>query len=369
MAAASDCIVVGGGLIGLLTARELAVRGLKVTVLERNAETGRESSWAGGGILSPLYPWRYPGPVQTLVAWSQAHYPALIEQLRSDSGIDPQWQCCGLLQLDDGDDMAQGWLRRHGIRYQRVEPREMQYLEPRLSVTSNRPALLLPEVAQVRNPELLKAACKAALHHGVRIETGSVVQRLLAQAGRVTGVVTAQHTWMTSRVIIASGAWTGGLLAGLDGVQQVIPVRGQMLLFRARPGLIRHIVLDQGHYLIPRRDGRVLVGSTVEYVGFDKQTTTEAFDSLRAMALATVPALADAVIEQHWAGLRPGSVDGVPIIGTHPGLAGLYINSGHFRNGVVMAPASARLLADLITGNQTIVDPRAYQPRSLEAPV
>ena len=138
------------------------------------------------------------------------------------------------------------------------------------------------------------------------------------------------------------------------------PVRGQMLLFGAEPGIISRIVLDRGHYVIPRRDGNVLMGSTLEYTGFHKETTDEALAELSAIAVNRFPVLKDYPITRQWAGLRPGSPQGVPYIGPFPGIEGLYVNSGHFRNGVVLSPASARLLADLVLDRPPIVPPEPY---------
>lgn len=157
-----------------------------------------------------------------------------------------------------------------------------------------------------------------------------------------------------------AAAWTASLLGSLVADWRITPVRGQMLLFHAAPGQVRHIVLQGEHYLVPRRDGRILAGSTLEYVGFDKSTTRRAYDELHAAAVAVIPALARCPVEQHWAGLRPGSAQGIPLIGMHPQRRGLFINAGHFRNGVVTGPASARLLADMIFDRVPCVDPAPY---------
>jgi len=143
-------------------------------------------------------------------------------------------------------------------------------------------------------------------------------------------------------------------------------VRGQMLLLQAKPGLVRKIILRRDHYLIPRSDGQIVVGSTVENVGFDKNTTDQAYDELRRFAIELVPELRHAPVVRHWAGLRPGCGNGIPCIGPHPEIRGLYINAGHFRNGIVMAPGSAELLAALINGEETPVDARAYSIVSAE---
>ncbi len=183
----------------------------------------------------------------------------------------------------------------------------------------------------------------------------------------MSGVACGRERFPADHVVVAGGAWTARILGALGEPVPVEPVRGQMLLFRARPGLLKHILLYEGRYAIPRRDGRILMGSTMERVGFDKSTTRQALDELRKAAYSLLPALRESELERHWAGLRPGSPEGVPVIGVHPQVAGLYINSGHFRNGVVTGPASARLLTQIILGKQTLADAAPYAPQALVA--
>ncbi len=174
------------------------------------------------------------------------------------------------------------------------------------------------------------------------------------------GVLTDNGAVAGQSVVLAGGAWTGALLGEHAGLVRVVPVLGQMILFRASPGTVRPTVLHKGRYLVPRRDGRVLAGSTLEYVGFDKRTTEAALSELRRAAVKLIPALADAPVERHWAGLRPGSPNGVPFIGAHSEIRGLYVNAGQFRNGVVLGPGSARLMADIVLERSPILDPADY---------
>ncbi|HEM47619.1 MAG TPA: FAD-dependent oxidoreductase, partial [Alphaproteobacteria bacterium] len=162
-------------------------------------------------------------------------------------------------------------------------------------------------------------------------------------------------------VVVAGGAWSAEIMREMIPLD-VVPVRGQMLLFRAAPETLHRILLQEGRYVIPRRDGRVLAGSTLEYVGYDKSVTEQARAELWEAAVRLVPALADCPVENHWSGLRPGSPEGIPFIGKVGNISGLYVNAGHFRNGVVLGPASARLLADLILERSPIVDPAPYAP-------
>lgn len=367
-----DCIIVGGGVIGLLTARLLQQNHLNTLVLDQ-AKSGQESTWAGGGILSPLYPWRWSDEINQLASWSQNAYHELTKQLWGETGIDAEHLHCGMLVLDEVDaDEIEDWSTRFS---QTVEPIAAPALRTRFAnlAPSFQSGYLLPDICQVRNPRLGKAL-RASLHpRGIDLIENRQATRILHENGRVLGVDTGQGAFYADRVVIACGAWSAQLLDEWQPPLPIYPVKGQMIVLAGPPELHSPITMHEGHYLIPRKDGRILVGSTVEHAGFNKETTVEAIDQLRKAAISICPTLERFPIETKWAGLRPGSADQKPFIGPHPALEGLYINAGHFRNGLTLAPGSARLLSDLMLGNPTFMDAapfaveRAVSPLSSQA--
>ncbi len=359
----NDFLIIGGGIIGMLTARELVRGGAKVSLVDKS-RTGQESSWAGGGIISPLYPWRYADSITALAGWSQEHYPELSAQLADDSGVDPEYTRNGLLILDsDESDAALAWARQHGIELRQLDGESCKDIDPALGLQPQS-GLWFPQVAQVRNPRLVRSA-RLALNGKIDILEQTEARELLIKDGRAEGIRTPSGDCKAGKVIVCAGAWSAQLLSQVGQEPDIEPVRGQMILFHAKPNEIKRIVLRKDRYIIPRRDGRTLMGSTLEHTGFKKQTTAEAREELHELAVEMFPSLRHAPIEHHWAGLRPGSPNGVPYIGQHPEIKNLYFNAGHYRNGVVLGPSSARLLADLALEREPILDPAPY---ALNAP-
>ncbi|SFX75843.1 glycine oxidase ThiO [Marinospirillum alkaliphilum] len=358
----SDFLVLGGGVIGMMLARELADAGADVTLVERG-ECARESSWAGGGIVSPLYPWRYPSEITALAAYAQQYYPDFARQLLEETGVDPEFREDGLLFLRVADQQdALDWSARNGNPLEAVDASFLYEREPDVA-PGFREALWMPGVASVRNPRLGQAL-KASLQKrsNIRILEHTEVRHVYHDEGEVLGVEGKQMVFSARRTILCAGAWTGKLLQELGVETAIKPVRGQMILFKAPPGLLNRVVLMDGRYLIPRNDGRILAGSTLEYVGFDKHTTDDALVSLRETAYQILPRLRDYEVEHHWAGLRPGSVDGIPLMGEVPGYRNLFVSAGHFRNGLVLAPAATRVMADLLLKREPQIDPLPYSP-------
>lgn len=326
--------IIGAGAVGCLTALAFAKKGWQVALVDQGV-LGGEASWAGGGILFPLLPWNYTEPVNQLALAGAARYPQLCEELFEATGIDPQYQTCGMRVLPSFDgETALAWCKSH-----------------ELSAEIQGESLWLPQVAQVRNPRLL-AALRARLDSlGVTIHEHTELLRLQSATAKV-------QSWQSSKgisfesdaYVVTAGAWSHNLLGEHAQPVPVKPMRGQMLLYRLEAGALSTILYRNDFYLIPRRDGHILAGSTVEDVGFDKSTTEDAARDLARKARDLLPQLADAPVIRHWSGLRPGSPDNMPMIGSHPDFDNLYLNTGHFRYGVTMAPASAEILFNILEG-------------------
>lgn len=359
-----NVLIIGGGAIGMMQARALALEGCDVTLIERGL-CGKEASWAGGGIISPLYPWRYHPAVSALAQWSQQFYANLAESIEAESGISPELNHHGLLILSvDDEDEAVQW-GEDNRRLRRVEKEEIYQLEPSLREGFST-ALWMPQVDSIRNPRLGRALRESlARMSRVRVVESEGVTGFLRKKHRIRGVETASGRYEADVTIVAAGAWSGELLASLGLHLPVEPVKGQMVLLQGEPGRVRRVVLRDGKYVIPRRDGMVLAGSTLEHCGFDKSTTHEAKEALLDAAIDLFPQLADSTLAGHWAGLRPGVKGGLPFIGEVPAFPGLYVNTGHFRNGLVLAPASVQLLTCLLADRPLPFDPAPYSPDRL----
>ena len=337
---------------GLSAALVLLQRGYAVTLLDRG-NVGGESSWAGGGILSPLLPWDYAEPVFTLALASMAAYPDWIKTLELYSALSTEYWACGMrVRGSSENETSLDWCRAQGLH-----------------ATLTNDDLWLPDIAQVRNPRLIEALRITILKLGGTIHTGCEVTAITAEGARLVQMQTSRGTFSADRYVLATGAWSGTLLPALEslhtqpdlvGSPNIRPIRGQMLLFKLEPGLLNTIVYRNGLYLIPRRDGHVLVGSTLEDVGFDKSTDMPTRERLHTEATALLPALGSMQPIQHWAGLRPGSPNNIPIIGGHPHFDNVFVNTGHYRYGVTMAPASAELLVDLMEEKIPALDPTSY---------
>ena len=356
-----DVLIIGGGVIGLSLAWDLARHGQSVQVIDQG-EPGREASWAGAGILSAAVRRAGQHPYEQLCGLASELHPRWAAELQAATGIDNGYRRCGGLFLarTPGEAAAlaawAGTLCEEGIEVQRLTAERLAAMEPQLASAGAKACFLVPNEAQLRNPRQLQALLKACERAGVAVTSNAAAVQPVVAAAEITAVESSAGSFRARQYCFTAGAWTGQLLARLDIPVGIVPIRGQMVLFRCAAPPLGHIVSEGSRYLVPRGDGRLLAGSTEEEAGFDKRTTPEAIAELMHFARSLVPSLAGAEVERTWAGLRPGSFDGMPYLGRLPGLSNAFVAAGHFRSGLFLSPATAVVISQLLRGETTEVN-------------
>lgn len=352
-------MIAGGGIVGCMTAMELVSRGCRVTIVERGqiaSQTSGESSWAGGGIIFPLLPWMYGDAVNQLTMAGARFYPDICERLRAETGFDAELLRCGMLILPTFErEKALAWCEDYQFAAQSASARAFGVASP-----GGDEALWLPGVSQARPPYMMRALRRWLEQQGVTMLEGTELKPL-------TSGDAPMHAWETvhgeklhaDKFVVTSGAWSFDLLKETASKLKIKPMRGQILLYEPKQNL-DCMVYREGFYMIPRKDGLLLAGSTLEDVGFNPATTEQARAEISAKAEAIMPALKGLPILKHWAGLRPGTPENLPTISAHPDIENLYLNTGHFRYGLTMAPASARIVSSLICGETPFIDPSPF---------
>jgi len=352
-----DVVVVGGGVVGCAVALRLAKAGALCTVVERSVP-GAEASSAAAGILAPQAEAEGPGPFLSLCLRSRSLYPGFVEEVEGLSGVRVGYRPTGVLHLAFNE-ASRGRLRAR-VAAQRDAGLSAEFLDAdtvlRLEPASN-PAILgaahFPEDASVDNRLLMRALSMAAARAGVRVVTGHV-RSLLEVGGRARGVDVDGERLEADAVVVAAGAWTG-LVPGTGlSPRHVRPARGQMVMLRSRLPLLERVVFSDQGYLVPRADGHLLAGSTVEFQGFAKEVTAAGLKAILTLALELVPGLADVPVVETWAGLRPFTEDRLPVLGEGP-LPGLFLASGHFRNGILLAPVTAEVLSQAVLSQKPAI--------------
>jgi glycine oxidase len=360
-------IVVGGGIIGASIAWRLAADGVSVVVLERG-RLGREASWAAAGLISPQGEAHEPGVFFDLCVRGKQSFDAVVERLARASGVDPEYDPDGLLYVafDDAvrDELRARarWQRAAGAEVEELTPREALKLAPALSPQVIY-ALYLPTNRRTENRKLTQAYVNAAARAGAEFRESARVDSITTQSGRATGVRLDDGSALDADVIInAAGAWAGQIRGLEADAIRFYPVRGQIICFDTRPGLIGPSLFSGDGILVPRRDGRLLAGSVFEDAGFNKSVTLDGMERIVRAARALAPSLAEIPFREAWAGLRPATDDLLPVIGPSPSVANVLYAAGHFRSGILLSALTGELIADLVKGRKPALDLDPFAP-------
>jgi glycine oxidase len=368
-----DVLILGGGVVGLSLAYELAGQGVRVRVIDRG-QPGRETSWAGAGILPAARFRTKAPPLEWLRGFSSQLHAEWTARLREETGIDNGYRQCGGVHLAETDAAAselletcQRW-RREGLNVKWLHAADLDAIEPALSGAYDRyplhGAAHVAEETQVRPPRHVKALIAACERRGVEISAGVEAHGFDVDSRKASAVRTNVGQIAAGQIVIAAGAWTQGVAAQLGFAVAVKPVRGQIVLLNTARQAVNQVVTasDHGHYLVARRDGRLLVGTTLEDVGFDRRNTAEAVADMLAFATRLAPGLRSATVERAWCGFRPASSDGLAYLGAVPGMENVFIAAGHFRHGLWLSTGTAVVMSRLLRGEAPGLDLTPFRP-------
>ena len=364
-----NVLIIGGGVIGLAAARELRLAGAgRISVFEKG-RAGREASWAAAGMLAPDAETESVDAMYRLCRTSNEFYPEFAASLFDETGIDVELDRSGTICVAFSDrDLGHLSSRMAaqtsvGIHAELLSATDVSGLEPSLS-RDVAGGVLYPDNGQVENRKLVTALLEFARRNSIDVHEHSPADELIVSNGKAIGVVAAGRTIEADAIVIAAGAWESELLDKADvRCPRVTPVKGQVIAFE-RFSSLGHVVYGAGGYLVPRRDGRLLVGATVEDAGFNTDVTADGVLSLRTSAERLLPGLAGREPDDKWAGLRPFAAGGEPVIGAVPGVSGLFVAAGHYRNGILLAPVTAQLIAEAVLRGSVPEIGRPFLPAS-----
>ncbi len=360
-------VVLGSGVVGMSIAWELVRRGQRVTVVDRS-QPGRQASWAGAGILAPSNEHTAIHPLDQLTAVSNRLHGEWSAELKAETSIDNGYQVCGGIYLARslGEQAAlaglTGYWKECQIEFRSLSSAELAGHYPQLVTDGIRMALWVPSEAQIQNPhhlKALKAGCEKRGVEFVLVKEDCVFETV---GDSVVGVQLGTRQIRADSFCIAAGAWTSQLLQPLGIQLSMIPVRGQMLLYKLNEIGTTAIFNEGSRYIVPRRDGHVLVGSSTEEAGFSSTTTPQVLRELEAFSESLIPQLKRERLVGSWAGLRPATYDGFPYLGRLPGLANGFVATGHFKIGLQQSTGTAQILADLVEGQSPVIDIAPFEP-------
>ena len=361
--------IIGCGINGLLSALELLEQGCSIQLFDQQ-QAGKAASWAGGGILSPMYPWRYPKAVNDLAQYGKALYQQWNTKLHPITGIDFEIHDTGILIFDEVDfeiglnyaEQTQQPMQQANL----LDHTHLKQINPHIS-DQFKQALHFPHLSNIRNPRLLKSILRYLKQHPkVQFFENTWIEQFEIQHDQIHALKAQNdQRFQADHYVIATGSWTAHWSVQLKCSIPVKPIQGQMLLFKTPAQWLPTMCMNRVMYLIPRTDGHVVCGSSMQDLGFEHRPNLKTQQDIYHASLELVPELAQFPLVKHWAGLRPSSPEGIPYIGQMPDFKNLWANFGHFRNGLCMAPASAVLLRELMCEQALTVDAQAYSPERL----
>jgi len=326
--------IIGGGIIGCLTAIKLKESGFEVVVVDKH-EIGKESSWAGAGILFPLMPWDYEKKVYDLCKSASGFYKNFSKKLYDSTGIDPEYNKTGMILIppyEKGDVIK--WANLQNLPFEETFYRDSE-------------SIYFPSIAQIRSPRLMKSIKLFMEKMGIKIIENMELAEIQDKEGIVKKWPNKNNSFIVADYfVITSGAWTSNLKENYKS--KIYPVRGQMIQYKVSKLKIRNILYSNDFYILQRKDGVIIAGSTIEEVGFDETVTIDKKEALMRKAETLIPDLADVQVENHWAGFRPGTKENIPFIQKDDDYENVFVNSGHFRYGLTMAPQSAEKLNEIL---------------------
>jgi len=365
-------VIIGGGIIGSSIAWRLAREGATVTVLERG-RLGKEASWASAGMIAPQAEAQAAGPFFELCLRARDTFEATLEMLRADTDVDPEYDRIGILYLALNDlerselEQRAQWQTSAGGTVEELTPAAAREMEPAISPQTVY-ALHMPLERRVENRKLTLAYATAAMAKGGVFVEGVTAKEVLVNGGNATGVLINDGRVFDADVVINSaGAWSGEI-QGVGDKFESYPVRGQIVCFEGRPGQLRSSIFSLGGYLVPRRDGRILAGSTMEEAGFDKSVTLAGLTKITRAAFDMTPSLSELPFREAWSGLRPATRDFLPVLGPSPMVPNLFYASGHFRSGILLSAITGEIVADLIQSRNPSIDVAPFSPRRFTDP-
>lgn len=353
----SEVLIIGGGIIGLSLARELYRNGVRrVTILEREAEIGREASNAAAGMLAPNAENDEASVFTEFCLESLRLYENFAAELLDETGVDIELDKNGTLYLAFNDeDVSEirrrfDWQRSAGLNVEHLAAAEVRRIEPFVS-PDVREALFFPDDWQVENRRLIAALKEFAVNHEIDIRVNTEIKSLIIENGKVIGARTANQFFFAEKVVLTTGAWTSLIEAKSLRLPKIKPIRGQIISFKTAKRLFQKVIYSPRGYLVPRTDGQILIGATVEDAGFDKSVTAAGIDFLREVSTEISPSTGNLEIYENRVGLRPFAADGLPVIGSFPQVENFFIAAAHFRNGILLAPLTAKIMAEKIAEN------------------